>query len=921
MTLPIELASIFRSRQKSYKMVLIQSILNEYKESLTRILPLNQVAGRFLSYYRDSFTEGVKVDSPPNGVANSWSDVTLAQTKSLLKTPIDALSSILEATTETITFKPHIWGKMNDEVLNDLSVYAHTELVNYNDQLDSVRTLSLQESLSHILNTYIEAKTQPFANHQLGKLFRQSLPEYLKALPFMDGDYKVQGSIGQGNWANIPWIALLDKRITTTTQHGEYVVYLFAEDMSAVYLTLLQGVTVPLRERGKKEGYQYFEQKVQEMRELLPLQNLHKDANIQLTSSGIGRDYQVSTVAYVRYDRNNIPDDNQLIADLKNVMDNYKLYTDLVTEQYQPAAPPTFKYTMAHLYLGQGIISYLGNNDSRPIPIDELISNQAIVLISGDDVKNPKERIQHVGRALQELGQISVEDGYYSLTSQGTEYYLAFDQNKWRLSPQQVQILRRYLGVEAHNEHATNLAKVINLAISLVEELGTFSLDEFNSVFISAMGLEEEWGSVTQENRSRFMLSWLEELRYVRKSGNQYIFQVDEEAEPLNTLTVSERLGYIKSYIRNKGFHFPDDLIENLYLSLKSKPFVILAGVSGTGKTKLVKLFAEALGALSHNHQFALIPVRPDWSDPSDLLGYKDLSGAFRPGRLAEVLVEASIPSNRNKPYFICLDEMNLARVEHYFSDVLSIIETQEWQSGRIVTMPLINKDTLAAEDQPIYGNLSLPDNVYLIGTVNMDETTHPFSKKVLDRANTIEFNYINLEQFPDQACATNEAATAQASNAFLRSEYLQLIDAYGDYQELAKKVTSKLVKVNGILEQIHSHVGFRIRDAVCFYMIYNERFTLMSEDAAFDLQLLQKILPRVQGSSSSVKKVLLLLMQEALGKSLSVNDLMDDASDLYMKWSANEPEEKAKYPLSARKIAFMLRRLEEDGFTSYWLS
>src|SRR5690606_32881420 len=114
---------------------------------------------------------------------------------------------------------------------------------------------------------------------------------------------------------------------------------------------------------------------------------------------------------------------------------------------------------------------------------------------------------------------------------------------------------------------------------------------------------------------------------------------------------------------------------------------------------------------------------------------------------------------------------------------------------------------------------------------------------------------------------------------------------------------------------------GFRIRDAVCFYMIYNERFGLVSEDAAFDLQLSQKILPRVQGSSSSVKRVLLLLMQEALGQRLSINALLDDASEIYMKWNTSEQEEAAKYPLSARKIAFMLRRLEEDGFTSYWLS
>ena len=193
--------------------------------------------------------------------------------------------------------------------------------------------------------------------------------------------------------------------------------------------------------------------------------------------------------------------------------------------------------------------------------------------------------------------------------------------------------------------------------------------------------MEEAWGNVTQENRSRFMLNWLEELGYVSKSGDEYSYIPEVEVEPVDTLTVVERISYIKSYHRKQRLPLSQGLIENFYLSLKTKPFVILAGVSGTGKTKLVKLFAEALGATSANGQFNLIPVRPDWSDPSDLLGYKDLTGAFRPGRLAEVLVEASKESNRNKPYFICLDEMNLARVEHYFSDLLSVIETQEWRN------------------------------------------------------------------------------------------------------------------------------------------------------------------------------------------------------------------------------------------------
>ncbi|WP_454193364.1 McrB family protein [Paenibacillus sp. Marseille-Q7038] len=393
----------------------------------------------------------------------------------------------------------------------------------------------------------------------------------------------------------------------------------------------------------------------------------------------------------------------------------------------------------------------------------------------------------------------------------------------------------------------------------------------------------------------------------------------DKEPNPV-TLTVKEQLEQVKSYIHHKGFLYPDGLMENFYLSLKSKPFVILAGVSGTGKTKLVKLFAEALGATMDNGQFTLIPVRPDWSDPSDLLGYKDLAGVFRPGRLTEVLVEALKPENKDKPYFICLDEMNLARVEYYFSDILSVMETQEWNGDRIITSPLIGSESLREEDRPLYGGVSLPDNVYVIGTVNMDETTHPFSKKVLDRANTIEFNYINLQQYPDYD-EEELFSSPKANNLFLRSDFLQLSDMYSTYRELVHSTTDKLVRINNILEEIHSHVGFRIRDSICFYMVYNQRFNLLPIDMAFDGQLLQKILPRIQGSSLSVKRVLLQLMQEALGKSIPIKDLLDDASELYLKYGRKQQDVDVKYPQSARKIAFMLRRLEEDGFTSYWLS
>jgi AAA domain (dynein-related subfamily) len=135
-------------------------------------------------------------------------------------------------------------------------------------------------------------------------------------------------------------------------------------------------------------------------------------------------------------------------------------------------------------------------------------------------------------------------------------------------------------------------------------------------------------------------------------------------------------IDHIHSYISNKGFYYEQKEIINLYLSLKTKPFVILSGISGTGKTKIVQLFAESLGATADNGQFALIPVRPDWSDGSDLIGYRDIKGDFQAGPFTKVLIEANKPENRDNPYFVLLDEMNLARVEYYFSDLLSVMES-----------------------------------------------------------------------------------------------------------------------------------------------------------------------------------------------------------------------------------------------------
>lgn len=372
------------------------------------------------------------------------------------------------------------------------------------------------------------------------------------------------------------------------------------------------------------------------------------------------------------------------------------------------------------------------------------------------------------------------------------------------------------------------------------------------------------------------------------------------------TMTDKQKIERIKKYIAWKGFSYEEGLIENFYLSLKSKPFVILAGTSGTGKTRLVKLFAEAISA-----EYKMMPVRPDWSDSSDLFGHVNLNGEFVPGAILEFISEAD--KQREKPFILCLDEMNLARVEYYLSDFLSVIETRELNNGVIESAPLISLEKygsdLAARKK--YGELGFPENLYIVGTVNMDETTFPFSKKVLDRANTIEFSYVDLMR--DNSVIEDENPL-NVDNEFLVSKYLFLAQCQDN---LVDDICSRLQEINEVLRTANAHVGYRVRDEIVFYMINNKKAGLLSDNEALDNEIMQKILPRIQGSTASVKTMLCELFNIFAGDYDGYQTQSDDTASKMLRKLQEGP---AIYPHSAEKVAFMVRRFEEDGFTSYWL-
>lgn len=397
---------------------------------------------------------------------------------------------------------------------------------------------------------------------------------------------------------------------------------------------------------------------------------------------------------------------------------------------------------------------------------------------------------------------------------------------------------------------------------------------------------------------------------YGNNFGNEAIDTFFDNVKPEEPIIEPEKvIPHIHKYVINKGFNYKYEDIANFYLALRVKPFVILAGISGTGKTQLPRKFASAIGMTKE--QVIQIPVRPDWTDGSDLLGYIGLDENFKPKDLTLAIKNAF--KNPDKPYFFILDEMNLARVEHYFSDFLSVIETRERNDEEIITDPILKEELLkGAKNGSEFKSLGWPQNLFLIGTVNMDETTHAFSRKVLDRANSIEMNEVDLNWLPDSNGDVEPLVNIGTS--FLMTPFLSSKELSGENKESIKDEMALLIQVNKILEKADLHFAYRVRDEVAFYLILNKKYNFMDSCDALDFQLVQKVLPRIHGSSERIQMVLVELLNLLEGKDYRSKDFE------YSQIEGIFDQESLKYRRASKKILFMLKRFDNDRFTSFWL-
>ena len=460
--------------------------------------------------------------------------------------------------------------------------------------------------------------------------------------------------------------------------------------------------------------------------------------------------------------------------------------------------------------------------------------------------------------------------------------------------------------------------------------------------------------------------------KYGKIIGSLPIFNVDKfMAEDIvlpkmkhskNIVTSSQNSSHISSYLT----------------ALRTKPFMLLAGISGTGKSRIVRKLAQATvteelqrangytgedfandrWTLHSPANFELIQVKPNWHNSMDVIGY--LSNIPSPHYVFTPFIEFIVKAWQHPevPFFLCLDEMNLAPVEEYFAEFLSAIESRSFEGEEYLTDPIIKPFNSFGEDvaktmvNTLFPNftagdtesaitkvikhfrtkgLTLPKNLIVIGTVNMDETTFSFSRKVLDRAMSVEMNEVNYNSFLTDTTDDDLKAIVEAFeqnddadlNALLVDRHIEAREIIDDLGDDAKFTIDYLKRINALLEGTPFKLGYRAANEALIYLQASQEFGKTDRIAALDNFTLMKILSRIEGDETKLKITDSEADKERIAKAEVNVDEAKQYGDLNILTAlrhiiTNQLGEQDKLH-SVKKIDSMLSQLKRDHFVSFW--
>lgn len=489
----------------------------------------------------------------------------------------------------------------------------------------------------------------------------------------------------------------------------------------------------------------------------------------------------------------------------------------------------------------------------------------------------------------------------------------------------------------------------------------------------------------------RVLNSYIDEelLPDVRKNKNTFIAINGEESDlkkrksmmSISLDLVSRRLpttdnASIKS--KSLSIKYLGNRVADYLTALRTKPFMLLAGISGTGKSRIVRKLAQATvteelqrangytggdfandrWALHSPANFELIQVKPNWHNSMDVIGY--LSNIPSPHYVFTPFIEFIVKAWQHPevPFFLCLDEMNLAPVEEYFAEFLSAIESRSFEGREYMTDPIIKPFNSFGEDvaktmvNTLFPNftagdtesaitkvikhfrtrgLTLPRNLIVIGTVNMDETTFSFSRKVLDRAMSVEMNEVNYDSFLTDTTDDDLKAIVKAFeenddadlNALLVDRHIEAMEIIDDLGDDARFTIDYLKRINALLEGTPFKLGYRAANEALIYLQASQEFGQTDRISALDNFTLMKVLSRVEGDETKLKITDSEADKERIAKAEVNVDEAKQYGDLNILTAlrhiiTNQLGEQDKLH-SVKKIDSMLSQLKRDHFVSFW--
>lgn len=363
---------------------------------------------------------------------------------------------------------------------------------------------------------------------------------------------------------------------------------------------------------------------------------------------------------------------------------------------------------------------------------------------------------------------------------------------------------------------------------------------------------EEDYKSlIVNKNNVAFITTFLIqkiEGKILRDTENIIELETDKKAKKDE---IEEKfLNHFIDKLTNENLVYSKKDILNFHTAMKTSKLVILSGMSGTGKSKLIKAYANALG-LKDNFKF--IPVSPSWTEDSDIIGYADtLNMIYRPDDhgLIETLIQAKL--NPDKLFIVCFDEMNLARIEHYFSQFLSLLESDVDNRK----LQLYNKELGGKlyNSSKYNHEITIGKNVRFVGTVNIDESTHHFSNKVLDRADLITLEVMPFKQLVKIA-NTEKIKTTEGIS--FEQEYIEsffknnkTIDLDNDTIEFLQEIHNILLTINN-----QSGIGPRVIKHIDYYLKNIPNYEgVLSYGEGLDFQVIQRILSKIRGSREELE-------------------------------------------------------------------